>query len=59
MPTHPYYVLHRDRITFPLEKYDMHVSGLKEAALILFHDELYGHCTQAKWISFDRTYSYV
>ena len=59
MPTHPYYVLHRNRITFPLEKYDMLISGLQEAAVVLFHYELSGHCTQAKWISSDWAYSYV
>jgi len=59
MPTYPYYVLHRYRITFPLEKCDMLISVLEEAAVILFHYELSGHCTQAKWISSDRAYSYV
>jgi len=36
--------------------YDMLISGLEEAALILFHYELSGHCTQAKWISSDQAY---
>jgi len=59
MLTHPYYVLHRDRITFPLEKYDMRISGMEKADVILFHYELSGHCTQEKWISSDWAYSYV
>lgn len=54
MPTHPYHV--RCRITFPLEKYDVLISGLEEAAVILFHYEFSGHCTQAKWISSDQAY---
>ena len=33
MPTHPYYVLHRDRITFPIEKYDM----LNKGVLCIIH----------------------
>jgi hypothetical protein len=37
----------------------MLISGLEEAAIILFHYELSGHCTQAKWISSDWAYSYV
>jgi hypothetical protein len=57
MCTHPNCVLHRDEITFPLEKYDMHIYGLEEAAVCLLHYQLCGHCTQAERISCDQAYS--